>query len=137
MTNDLPSPRVADSRQTIPLTVLAQLATGVILGAVLFALFGKTAGLSALAGALAAAIPNGFFAARLLGSNPAAGAGGVLRSAWFGLAGKLLLTALLFGAIFAYMKPVSAPAVFGGFIATQLVVLAALLVDGRAGQRTS
>ena len=43
---------------------------------------------------------------------------------------KLVLTALLFGVIFATVRPISGPAVFAGFIAAQAVVPAALLFGG-------
>jgi hypothetical protein len=52
----------------------------------------------------------------------------VLRSAQVGVVGKLAMTALLFGVIFATVRPISGSAVFGGFIAAQTVVLGALLL---------
>ena len=75
-----------------------------------------------------AASANAFLAARLLRADNTARA--LLRSAWVGEIGKLLLTALLFGAIFASIRPLSAAAVFGGFISAQLVIFGAPLFGG-------
>jgi len=119
-----------DDRRVVLLTLLAQ--TGISLGlAGMIALWSHVAALSALLGGMAAVVPNGFLAARLLG--PGAGsAGSLLRSAWLGEIGKLLLTALLFGLIFALVRPLSAPAVFAGFIGAQAAIFGALLLGGGA-----
>jgi len=60
--------------------------------------------------------------------------GAIMRSAWIGEIGKLLLTALLFAAIFGAVRPLEPLAVFCGFIAAQMVVFGALLLGG--AQRT-
>jgi ATP synthase protein I len=70
-------------------------------------------------------VPNAFLAARLLAARATARA--VLRAAWIGEFGKLFLTATAFLVIFAFVRPISAPAVFAGFIAVQLVLFGALL----------
>ena len=57
-------------------------------------------------------------------------ANALLQSARIGVFGKAVLTALLFGVIFATVRPISGPAVFAGFIAAQVVVPAALLIGG-------
>lgn len=120
-----------DDRRVVLLTLLAQ--TGVSLGlAGLVTLWSPVAGLSALLGGMVAVIPNAFLAARLLRPRND-GARALMRAAWLGEIGKLLLTALLFGVIFAVMKPISVPAVFGGFIAAQLVIFGALLFGSGAG----
>lgn len=119
---------LVDDRRVVPLTLLAQIGVSVAIAALLWAWHGELAAMSALVGGMTAVVPNGFLAARLL--KPRA-ASALLRAAWLGEIGKLLLTALLFGAVFAWMRPISAPAVFAGFIAAQLVVFGALLVSGR------
>lgn len=113
----------------MPLTLLAQVGVGLCLAALVWLWHGGVAATSAVAGTLVAVIPNTFLAARLLSARNDARA--LLRSAWIGAAGKLLLTVLLFGVVFAWLRPLSAPAVFAGFIAAQLVVMGSLLVGNK------
>ena len=94
--------------------------------------FGDTVAVSTLLGGAAAVVPNGFLAARLLEPNRDVSAGAMMRAAWLGEIGKILLTVLAFGVIFGFVRPISPAAVFAGFIAAQLVVFGALLV-GEAG----
>jgi F0F1-type ATP synthase assembly protein I len=54
----------------------------------------------------------------------------LLRAAWIGEIGKIAITIVLFAAIFIAVRPLSALAVFGGFVAAQLVVFAALGLGG-------
>lgn len=124
-----------DDTRIVPLTLLAQAGVTVGLALLLGLWASDVVAFSALLGGLIAVIPNGFLAARLLAPR-AASAKALLRSAWVGEIGKLLLTALLFGAVFALVRPVSAPAVFGGFIAAQLTVFGALVFGGVADKRT-
>jgi ATP synthase protein I len=61
------------------------------------------------------------------------------RAAWLGEFGKLLLTAVLFAAVFVSVRPLSAPAVFGGYIAAQMVIFGVPLfgsgwLDGKDGK---
>jgi ATP synthase protein I len=56
----------------------------------------------------------------------------MMRAAWVGEIGKMLLTVLLFGAIFGLLRPIAPLAVFGGFIAAQLCVFGALLLNTAA-----
>ena len=115
---------VADDWRAIPLILLAQTGVCLVVGTVAWVWAGETAGISALLGGAAAVVPNAFLAARLLAPRNTQG---LLRAAWVGEAGKLLLTVVFFAAIFAFVRPLSAPAVFAGFIAVQLVVFGALL----------
>jgi ATP synthase protein I len=123
--------RGLDDRRVVPLTLLAQAGLSIGLAAFLGIWWGGTAVLSALLGGLTAVLPNAFLAARMLAPH-ADDAKAVMRSAWLGEIGKLLLTALLFGLIFALVRPLSAPAVFAGFVAAQAVVFGALLFGGGA-----
>ena len=123
-----------DDTRVVLLTLLAQI--GVCLGvAGIAAFWGRVPALSALFGGMAAVVPNGFLAARLL-TPRAHDARALLRSAWVGVIGKLLLTVIAFGAIFAWLRPVSVPAVFAGFIAAQAVLLGALRFGGGSGSAT-
>lgn len=122
-----------DDRRVVPLILLAQLGMSLVLAAALGLWHGKTAAVSALVGGMTAVVPNGFLAARLLRPRAAISAGALLRSAWLGEIGKLLLTALLFGAVFSGMRPISAPAVFVGFIGAQFMIFTAPLFTGGSG----
>jgi ATP synthase protein I len=121
---------LTDDRHLVPLTLLAQVGLSLGLAALLGLWQGQVAAVSALLGGAIAVVPNAFLAARLLAPRAGASARALLRAAWLGEIGKLLLTAVLFGAVFALIRPLSAGAVFGGFIAAQLVVLGVLLHGG-------
>lgn len=116
-----------DDRRTVPLTLLAQAGISVGLAIMLWWWHGSVAATSALLGGMVAVIPNGFLAARLLAPR-VRDARGLLRSAWIGEFGKVVLTALLFAVIFGTLRPIEPLAVFGGFIAAQFAVLMALLL---------
>jgi ATP synthase protein I len=94
---------------------------------------GEVAGASALLGGAAVVVPNAFLAARLLQPSRDESAEAMMRAAWVGEIGKLLLTAVLFGVIFGVVRPIEPPAVFAGLIAAQLVVFGALLLGGGRG----
>ena len=117
--------------RVVPLTLLAQAGVSVVLAAVLWLSFGDTVAVSTLLGGVAAVVPNGFLAARVL--NPKRPVDALMRAAWLGEIGKILLTALAFGVIFGFVRPLSPPAVFAGFIAAQLVVFGALFVGDSGG----
>ncbi|HSG64879.1 MAG TPA: ATP synthase subunit I [Gammaproteobacteria bacterium] len=117
-----------DDRRVVPFTLLAQAGVAAGLAGLLALGVGPVVGYSALLGGVTAVVPNAFLAARLVGRRDRDDAAAVLRSAGVGVVGKLAITALLFGTIFAAVRPVSGLAVFGGFIAAQTVVLGALLV---------
>jgi len=117
--------------RVVPLTLLAQAGVSMVLAAVLWLRFGETVAVSTLLGGAAAVVPNGFLAARVL--NPKRPVDALMRAAWLGEIGKILLTALAFGVIFGFVRPLSPPAVFAGFIAAQLVVFGALFVGDSGG----
>jgi ATP synthase protein I len=121
-----------DDRRVVPLTLLAQAAVSLGFAVLLWLWLGDIAAVSALLGGAAAVVPNAFLAARLLKPRADTSAAAMMRSAWFGEIGKILLTALSFGVIFGAVRPISPAAVFGGFIAAQLVVFGALLLGGGA-----
>ncbi|HVS25417.1 MAG TPA: ATP synthase subunit I [Gammaproteobacteria bacterium] len=118
--------------RVVPLTLLAQAGVSMLLAAVLWPRFGDTAALSTLLGGAAAVVPNGFLAARMLTPSRDPRGVAIMRAAWIGEIGKILLTALAFGVIFGFVRPLSPPAVFAGFIAAQLGVFGALLVGDSA-----
>jgi ATP synthase protein I len=112
--------------RVVPLTLLAQAGVSTVLGAALWPSFGETVAASTLLGGAAAVVPNAFLAARLLAPNRPVDA--LMRAAWIGEIGKILLTVLAFGVIFGFVRPIAPAAVFAGFIPAQLAVLGGLLV---------
>ena len=112
----------------MPLILLAQTGVCLVVGMLGWLWGGRTAGISALLGGAAAVVPNSFLAARLLTPRTAKG---LLRATWIGEAGKLLLTVAFFAVIFAFVRPLSAPAVFVGFIAVQLVLFGGLFYGNK------
>lgn len=124
---------LTDDIRVVPMTLLAQAGLSLGLAVLLWLWQGEVVAASAFLGGMVAVVPNAFLAARLMRRRAGASAGALMRAAWIGEIGKLLLTALLFGAIFSMLRPISAPAVFGGFIAAQLVVFGALLRGSGAG----
>ena len=117
---------------TVPRVLMWQFLVGTALAAVLLGVFGKVVGYSAMLGSLAAVVPNAFLALRLMAPSRDPGAQAVMRAAWIGEIGKLALTVLIFTLVFTLVRPLSAAAVFAGFIVTQLVVFSGLLM--RSGQ---
>lgn len=116
-----------DDRRVVLFTLLAQAGVSAALAAVLALCSGVVAACSGLLGGMVAVAPNAFLAARLL-STRARDAQSLLRQAWIGEMGKLALTAVLFGVVFALIRPISAAAVFAGFIVAQLVGIGTLMV---------
>jgi ATP synthase protein I len=129
--------KCVDDRRVVPLTLLAQIGVSLGLAALLWVTRGWPLAASVLLGGAAAFIPNGYLGARLLAIRPDATAAALMRSAWIGEIGKLLLTIALFAVIFAFIRPSSAPAVFGGFMAAQLVVFGALLIGSVRNDKTA
>ena len=77
-------------------------------------------------------IPNAFLALRLAVPRRDPGAGALVRAAYIGELGKLALTVLMFGLVFALVRPLAAGALFTGFIAAQLMTFAGFLLrDGK------
>lgn len=118
---------LTDERRVVPLTLLAQALASLGVALLAWLSFGAGAAASVLVGGLIAVIPNGFLAARLLASGSPAR---LVRAAWIGEIGKLVLTALGFGIVFASAWPFSALAVFVGFIAAELAVFTAAFTAG-------
>jgi len=112
--------------------LVGQIGIGAVLAAALWGLYGHVAGYSALLGSLTCVIPNAFLALRLVVPRRDPGAGALIRAAYIGELGKLALTVLMFSVVFAMVRPLSAAALFAGFIAAQLMTIAGLLLrDGR------
>jgi ATP synthase protein I len=113
---------------TIPRVLMWQFRVGLALAAVLWGVFGKVGGYSAALGSLICVIPNAFLALRLVVPRRDPGAQALVNAAWIGEIGKLALTVLFFTLVFTLVRPLSAAALFAGFITTQLVTFSGLLM---------
>ncbi|MEJ2255675.1 MAG: ATP synthase subunit I [Woeseiaceae bacterium] len=111
---------------TIPRVLTWQFVIGAALAAVLWVVYGNTAGYSALLGSLACVIPNAFLGLRLMVTRRDAKA--LLRAAWIGELIKLVLTVAIFTLVFALVRPLSPAALFAGFIMTQLVAFSGFMM---------
>ena len=122
---------------TIPRVLMWQFVIGAVLAAVLWGFFGSVAGYSAMLGSLICVVPNGFLALWLLVPRRDPGAQALIRAAWIGEIGKLALTVLFFTLVFTLIKPLSAAALFAGFIVTQLVAFSGFLMRSGTDTETS
>lgn len=89
---------------------------------------GLIAGYSSLLGGLVALIPNCYFAFRVYRYSGARSARAIVGEFYSGEAGKLILTAVLFIAVWLAVKPLVVAAVFGGYLAVLAVGASALLI---------
>ena len=112
---------VSGGRTFLPFGLLAQALASCVVAAVAGAWFGQTAAVSALLGGMAIVVPNIFLAAMLL----CADIEHLMRAAWIGEIGKLMLTVLLFGVIFALVRPIAPLAALAGLVVAQVVLLVA------------
>jgi len=122
---------------TIPRVLMWQFLVGAVLAAVLWGVFGKVVGYSAALGSLTSVIPNAFLALRLMVPRRDPGAQALVGAAWIGEIGKLALTVLFFTLVFTLVRPLSAAALFAGFIVTQLVTFSGLLMRSEQDMDTS
>jgi len=105
--------------------LLTQIATTFFLMAAFWLFGNKIAAYSSFLGGMLSIVPNIFLAARLIASLRSAKA--VLRAAYIGEAGKVILTFVLFGLVFIIVKPLDAKALFISFIIVQFVISIELL----------
>jgi len=129
-------PEASDIKSVMLRVLVAQMGVGAVLAVVLWSFYGDVVGYSALLGSLTAVIPNAFLALRLAVSRRDSGAEALVRAAYLGELGKLALTVLFFSLVFTLVRPLSAAALFAGFVATQLVTLAGLLMQRDQEQDT-
>lgn len=115
--------------RTVRNILLAQLAIGLLLAAVVWIWLGSDRAVPTLLGGLIGVVPNAFLAARLMSPRAGGSAKSLLRAGWIGEAGKLAIAALMFAAVFATLRPLHPAFLFAGFIATQLAWPIALVFD--------
>ena len=127
------------SPQTSPLSamlriVLAQLGAGVAAAAAGQLWAGTIAAYSAILGGLICVVPNTFLALRMFAGSLARDPRKALTATYVGAAGKLLLTAALFAAVFVLVRPLWPGWLFAGFLAAQGVMWIALATSRFPGQ---
>lgn len=105
-----------------------QLITALIVALALWFFRGWIASYSGLLGGLIAWIPNSYFAYRVYRYSGARSARAIVTELYAGEAGKLILTAVLFIAVWLGVKPLDVAAVFGGYLAVLAVGASALLI---------
>jgi ATP synthase protein I len=130
-------PEAYDIKSVMLKLLVVQAGVGVVLAAVIWGIGGTVPGYSALLGALITVLPNAFLALRLALPRRDPGAQALVRAAYLGELGKLLLTVLFFSLVFTMVRPLSAAALFAGFIATQVVTLTGFLMQTGQRQETS
>lgn len=112
-------------------TIIAMQVAMAVSVAAAFLFFGNwVSAKSALIGGAIAFIPGAFYALRVIRSRFSA-PDRLLRAHYVGEFGKLMLTVLLFGATFAWVKEISVLPLFAAYAATLLVYWAALVMFSR------
>jgi ATP synthase protein I len=111
--------------------LLAQAGIAAVLAAFFWGTGESVSAYSALLGGLTAVLPNAFLALRMSLPRRDAGAAALLRAAYIGELGKVMLTVAMFGLVFAAVRPLAAGALFAGFVAAQLAAFAGFLERGR------
>jgi ATP synthase protein I len=130
-------PEAYDIKSVMLKLLVVQAGVGVALAAVFWGVGGTVSGYSALLGGLITVLPNAFLALRLALPRRDPGAQALVRAAYLGELGKLALTVLFFSLVFTMVRPLSAAALFAGFIATQMVTLTGFLMQSGQRQETS
>jgi ATP synthase protein I len=122
---------LASGNSLILRVLLAQAGLAGVLAAFFWGTGGPVSAYSALLGGLIAVLPNAFLALRLSLPRRDPGAAALLRAAYVGELGKVMLTVLLFGLVFTTVRPLAAGALFAGFVAAQLAAFAGFLERGK------
>ncbi len=117
--------------RTVLRILLLQVAVGTICSMLAWPVAGADAAAQFFLGTLVGVIPNAYLGMRIAGLGDAADAQSLLRAAWLGEVGKLGLTILLLGLVFAVMQPTRPGWVLGGFIVVQFSSWLALFIFRR------
>jgi ATP synthase protein I len=104
------------ARPPVHRITLAQLALLVALSSLSLALDTVFA-YSVLSGGLIAIVPQAYFAVLAFRWRGARSARAIARSSYAGEVGKFLLSVAGFALVFAVLRPINGPAVFGGYLA--------------------
>lgn len=116
---------------TVRNILLAQLATGLVLAAIVWFWLGSERAIPTLLGGLIGVVPNAFLAARVMSPRAGSSARSLLAAGWLGEIGKIAIAAVMFIAVFVNLKPLHPEFLFAGYIATLLALPVGLLFEGR------
>ena len=108
------------ARPPVHRITLAQLAL-LIPSSLLLLAIDKVVAFSVLGGGLVAVVPQAYFAVLAFRWRGARSAKGIVRSGNVGEVGKFLLSVIGFALVFATLRPINAPAVFGGYLAMLVI----------------
>ena len=111
--------------------LLLQFGVGAVIALGAWLLAGPSESIGFFLGTLVGVIPNAYLGMRIAGFGGATDAQALLRAAWAGEAGKLLLTVLLMAGVFAFVKPAQPGWFLVGFIVVQVTSWIALFVFRR------
>ena len=111
------------SRPPVYRITLAQLGLLLPLCLVLYSMDTVLAG-SALAGGAIAVVPQAWFATRVFRRRGARSAKAIARDSYSGEIGKFVLSAAGFAVVFATLRPIHGPAVFGAYLAMLAIQIA-------------
>ena len=105
-----------------------QVAVSLMLATMAFLVQGGIGGYSVALGGCIAWLPNAWFVHKAFRYHGARSMQVIVQSFWSGLAGKMILTAVLFALAFAVVEPLSVAGLFIGFVLVQLTGAASLLL---------
>ena len=108
--------------------IVTQFITAVLLAVIGYAAQGLVVAYSLLSGGLICAIPNAYFSVKAFRHRGARAAKKIVRAFYVGEGIKILLTCAGFGLAFVYVKPLSTPALFSGFVVVYLTGLVSLIL---------
>lgn len=108
--------------------LVLQVMASLLLAAVAGATLGLVAGYSVALGGSLVFLPHAWFAWKAFRYYGARSATAIVQSFWSGLAGKMMMTAVLFALVFAVVKPLSVAGLFAGYVLIQLTGTASLLL---------
>ncbi len=108
--------------------LLLQLMVTIVVSVPTFFFHGTVGGYSAALGGSIAWLPNAWFIYKAFKYQGARSMQAIVQSFWSGLAGKMILTAVLFALVFVVAQPLSVTGLFVGFVLVQMTGAASLLL---------
>lgn len=116
---------------TVLKILLLQTGVGASVALAAWLLAGPSESVGFFLGTLVGVIPNAYLGMRIAGFGNTTDAPALMRAAWAGELGKLLLTVLLMVAVFAYVRPTHPGWFLSGFVVVQVSSWIALIVFRR------